>query len=68
MMSIALTTNTEDASNGEFSASFSLSNSKGDSLPSFLRIKICSKIHPFQVGTSFEIINFVSDKEKTQEI
>ena len=65
---IALTTNTEDASNDEFSASFGLSSLKGNKPSYVLRTKSHSKIHSFEVYESFKIINFVLIKAKTEAI
>ena len=65
---VALTTNTEDALNGEFWVSFGLSSLKGEQPSCVLRTKISSKIHPFKVCRSFKIINFVSIEAKTQGI
>ena len=68
ILPVALTINTEAASNGGFLASFGLSSLKGNKPSYVLRTKIFSKIHPFEVLWSFKIINFGSVKAKTQVI
>ena len=67
-VTVASATNTEDASNIEFSVSFGLSSSKGTKPYFVLRTKISSKILMFEVLWSFQIINLEYNEAKTQGI